>query len=227
MNIFNANYKFLFIYLSRPSSIFVKLDKSGEVWLLNCFEGCQQILIKKNIKLSNIIKIIFTDLTLSSIAGLLGLLSSLSLYMRDKHLDIYGPYGLHKYISLIKKYCHTNFRYTIYIHSVSNSLIEKSNNFRLYAFYYSQNSIVNYYLVFSEKVGKFNMHKASDFLLPAGSLYSCLKKESNFIVPDGLFIYGYLFIENYYLGFKIVYLSNNFHQLILDKLFDSTLLIGA
>ena len=227
MNIFNANYKYLFIYLSYPCSNFIKLEKLQEVCLLNCLESCQHILIKKNIKYTNIVKIILLDLTVSHVAGLLGLLSSLSLYMRDKQLDIYGPYGLHKYISLIKKYCYTNFRYAINIYFTSKGLVKKSNNFRIYSFFYSRYSMVNYYLVFSEKVGKFNVEKANDFLLPVGSLYSDLKKEHNFITPDGLIIYGYSFIKDYYLGFKIVYLSNHFNQLVLDKLFDSRLLIGS
>nr|YP_009541938.1 hypothetical protein [Neogoniolithon spectabile]AYR06147.1 hypothetical protein [Neogoniolithon spectabile] len=210
MNIINLKSKYLFINLSYPSSFLIKLEKSGEIWLFNCLEGCQYTLMKKKIKFSQITKIIFTNLTINYISGLSGLLSSLSLYMRDRPINLYGPVGLDTYILLIKKYSQTNFRYKIYVHYQRLGVLESSSSYRLYIL--SNNcslSCTNYHLLLPEKLGSFNSKRADAYCLPAGRLYTYLKQNNNFVVPDGCVIYGRNFVSKYHLGFKVIYLSNS------------------
>ena len=110
------------------------LCNSKEIWLLNCSEGCQHLLRKKNIKISYISKIIITSLNIENLSGLLGLLSSLSLINRQKKLSIYSPQGLDKYLNLGKKYSQTNFRYNIYFHPLETGLIIHHNSYQVYTF---------------------------------------------------------------------------------------------
>jgi hypothetical protein len=44
--------------------------------------------------------------------------------------------------------------------------------------------------------------------VPLGPLYGELKIGKDFILPDGTIIYGSSFINTYYLGEKVVFVSN-------------------
>ena len=100
--------------------------------MFNCCEGFQSYIFFKHIKMNNLSKIIITDLHINNIAGLLGLLSSLNSIGRIKELHIYGPEGLSAYLELGKKYSHTNFGYTVYIHILSHGLIINYSKYRIY-----------------------------------------------------------------------------------------------
>nr|QJF58299.1 hypothetical protein [Corallina officinalis]QJF58498.1 hypothetical protein [Corallina officinalis]QJF58697.1 hypothetical protein [Corallina officinalis]QJF58896.1 hypothetical protein [Corallina officinalis] len=211
MEITNLRQKYLFIspYLLNVSSFLIKLDQLGQIWLFNCSEGCQHTLAKKKVKISQITKIIITELSIQNISGLLGLLSSLSLNTQINKIDIYGPKGLDHYLFLGRKYSQTNFRYKLSIHVISTGLIASSDFFKLYA---SINQVYSpcfdYYVIIQETPGRFNLIEATRYKIPLGPLYGQLKKGSDFILPDGYTVYGYNFIQSYNLGIKIAFLCN-------------------
>ena len=60
--------------IHKSISFLVKRSSMGIVWLFNCPEGCQHILIQKKIKLHQINNIFITSLDVKSIAGIIGLL---------------------------------------------------------------------------------------------------------------------------------------------------------
>lgn len=201
----NSTYK----YSNLRFGFFIKIKQLPNIWLFNCYEGCQNILIQNYIKSSQISTIILTELNTENIGGLLGLLSSLSLSTRIKKLDIYGPIGLSKYICLGRKYSQTNFRYTLQIHNISTGLISSNLLYKIYAFAINNRNIsFNYNIINAEKIGKFSLMKAIKHRIPIGPLYRKLKIGHEFILPDGLFIYGNHFISQYTIGNKITLISN-------------------
>lgn len=209
-NIIDVKQRYLFISYLNRSSFLIKFKHIKHIWLFNCFEGCQHIIIKKKIKASQIVKIIITDLNISNISGLLGLLSSLSLNARIGKIDIYGPQGLDLYLFSGRKYSQTNFRYKLSIHIVSTGLIFKESYLKLFASVsYDSSSCFDYYMMFSEISGQFNVIHALNYRLPMGPLYGKLKTGYNFIMPDGSLVYGAVFILNYNLGVKINMSFNN------------------
>nr|YP_009243936.1 hypothetical protein Sdur_132 [Sporolithon durum]AMK96178.1 hypothetical protein Sdur_132 [Sporolithon durum] len=211
MEIINLTQKYLFTYQNKyiSTSFALKFSKLSEIWLFNCYEGCQHILAKKNIKISHITKIIITELNIRAISGLLGLLSTFSLNSRMKQLEIYGPEGLVLYILSGRKYSQTSFRYILSVYVITNSLIikNKKSGFSSY-FDIFASSRFNYTFVALEEPGKFDIYQAIHHRIPIGVLYSRLKQCEDFILPDGYVVSGLYFINCHFIGNKMTILNN-------------------
>nr|QCI08178.1 ribonuclease Z [Pterothamnion crispum] len=208
MKFIGLNHRFNFIGHSKTSFI-IKLTHCKDIWLFNCCDGCQQSIVKQGIKINQISKIIITELNIEIISGLLGLLSSLNLSSRNKPLHIYAPLGLSEYIDLGKKYCHTNFCYSIYVHILRRGLIIDHMNYRIYTmlkYHYFE-----FIIVAREKYGKFSLNKANNFNIITGPLYGKLKHGFSFILPDGVVLNGYDFTDINDIGIKFVLIINLYH----------------
>lgn len=211
MKIINLKQKHLFIYSFQDfsSSFVVKIQHLGQIWLLNCSEGCQHTLTRKKIKISQITKIIITDLSIKHTSGLLGLLSSLSLNTSIKKIDLYGPNGLVNYLFLGRRYSQTNFHYNLSIHNIQTGVIAQNQFYQLYAFIdLSFTLSFNYCILISQKPGRFNLLKAMVSKVPLGPFYGQLKAGNDFILPDGYTFHGNSFVNSYYLGNKVWFLSS-------------------
>ncbi len=191
------------------TSFIIKLIYLKDIWLFNCCDGCQHLIIQEDIKVNQISKIIITDLHTDSVSGLLGLLSSLNLSGRNKPLHLYGPLGLESYIDLGKKYSHTNFCYTIYIHIIKKGLFIDHINYRIYAIL--KDDYFEFLIVSHEKYGKFSLSKAKKFQIISGPLYGQLKKGFNFILPDGFIVNGINFTNHKLMGIKLVLCIYSYH----------------
>ena len=200
----------------KNQSFAVKLVQSKDVWLFNCTEGCQHALAEKNIKISHITKIIFTDLHIDSICGLIGLLSSLNLVNREQDLEIYGPYGIDKHIDLAKKYSQTNFQFNIETHILRNGLAMQKLNYKLYTFINNYKFIA--LTINQEKQGKFKLKKAARFGLKKGPLYGKLKMTYHFLVPDGTIMRGSVFKSYNQRGSKISLINQKYHNRIQKEI---------
>ena len=208
VEIFKLRQEYLFVALSNKYSFFIKFKQLGDVWIFNSFEGCQHILAKHKVKISQIKKIIITDSSIKNISGLLGLLSTISLSTLTNNISIYAPKNLHKYIFLCRKYSQTNFRYILQVHTILDGLIVNKANCHLYALYLCNTfNIVDYLILLSELSGSFKSSNAIDYYIPFGPLYGDLKAGKNFILPDGSIVYSKNFIYGYYLGSKLVFAS--------------------
>ena len=196
----------------KHESFAVKLVQSKDVWLFNCTEGCQHTLAEKNIKINHITKIIFTELHIDNICGLIGLLSSLNLVDREQDLEIYGPHGIDKHVDLAKKYSQTNFQFNINIHLLKSGLAMQKFQYKLYAF--TNNYKFTILTINQEKQGKFKLTKAVRFGLVKGPLYGKLKMAHNFLVPDGTIIRGSIFKNYNQSGNKISLINQKYHNRI-------------
>ncbi len=191
-------------------SVLIKLASFKEIWLFNCSEGAQFNLLNQNFKISNLSKIIIPNLHISSISGLLGLLSTLNLMGRTKSLHIYAPIGLKYYLDLVKKYSKTNFSYMLYIHILHTGLIINHCSCRIYGFQYYQN--YSFIIVQSEHYGTFYLDKARLNYLSPGPLYGKLKKGSSFLFPDGSILDGHNLTSSNSLGFQACCLFSSFYK---------------
>ena len=198
-----VRYLDLDAYVVRKNNIsfFIKLSSFKDIWLFNCTEGCQFDFLNKNLKINHLTKIIVPNLHISSISGLLGLLSTLNVLGRIKSLHIYAPADLKYYLDLGKKYSKTNFSYVVYIHILKTGLIVNQCDFRVYAFNYFGS--YEFLIIQSEFHGTFSLDKAKANYLWPGPLYGKLKKGFNFITPDGLVLSGCNFTLSKALGYQV------------------------
>lgn len=192
-------------------SFIIRFTTLKEIWLINCSQGCQHLLIDHQIKANQISKIFITNLHSDNISGLLGILSSLNLMKRTKPIYIYGPNGLQNYLDLGKKYSRTNFAYLLFLDIVNvyTKAIINYINYKLYAMLY--NSYYEFCFIELEIPGKFIVAKVKHFNLLPGPLYGNLKKSYIFILPDGLILKGNKFIRSTNKGIKLSVLLNKYH----------------
>ncbi len=208
MRISNWQQKYLYIYQYHTSTVLINLKQLSQIWLINCFEGCQHALLSKNIKIAQIKKIIIMHSDPGSINGLLGLLSSISLNTEGSRIDVYGPQSLHKYIFWGRKYSKTHFRQRLYFYDVSCGAILERLSLCINPYIRFGKNLCDYYeLLNSEQTGMFDCNNAKSYNVPFGPLYGRFKKGQNFILPDGFILYSQHFIRGYYLEHKVVLIN--------------------
>nr|YP_009399028.1 ribonuclease Z [Taenioma perpusillum]ARW68425.1 ribonuclease Z [Taenioma perpusillum] len=202
----------------------IKFFSSKDIWIFNCFEGCQYFITNNKFRINNISKIIFANMHINNISGLLGLLSSLNLIGRTKSIHIYAPQDLLYYIKLLKKYSHTNFNFSIYVHVLTTGLIINSSTYRVYSFIYKFKC--HFIIIEQEKFGTFNIQRAKNNLLIPSPLYNQLKKGSSFILPDGYILNGNNFTCVNILGRKLSFFFDRYCTRInLEKgIYDSNII---
>jgi ribonuclease Z len=205
----NWQQKYLHVSLLRNFTAVIKMRQLSQIWLLNCFEGCQHALASKNIKIGQIAKIIVVHNSPGCINGLLGLLSTVSLSTERSRVDIYGPNSIHKYLFLGCKYSRTSFRHNLYFYnSLDDNMIEQLSTCLNYFIDPNISDRICLSLLDAERSGVFNCSYAKNYNLPPGSLYGSLKKGQSFILPDGSVVHGKHFIYGYYLGCEFTIVSH-------------------
>lgn len=191
-------------------SLLIKLPSFKDLWLFQCSEGTQFNLLNQRFKINHLSKIVVPNLHISSISGLLGLLSTLNLMGRTKSLHVYAPPGLKYYLDFGKKYSKTNFNYILYIHILNTGLIINHCKCRIYAAKVCGN--YNIIIAQSEYYGTFDLSKARCNYLAPGPLYGKLKQGGSFLFPDGYILEGDNFTSSSFLGFQVSYLFSSFYK---------------
>jgi ribonuclease Z len=195
--------------LNKSLSFLLKCSQTGVVWLFNCPEGCQHTLMQQRIKLNQITHIVITSLVIENLAGIIGLLSSLSLSSRLHTLVIYGPKGISHYLQFLRKYSQTTFRFCLDIHIIEQGFLDCNESYSIYAYPMDPAfTDFEYIIIENEKIGRFKPIKANRFQITSGPIYGKLKAQHRFVMPDGSIIAGKYFTDPYYIGLKIVYLIN-------------------
>uniref|UniRef100_A0AAU7YRG2 Ribonuclease Z n=1 Tax=Gracilaria hainanensis TaxID=2871843 RepID=A0AAU7YRG2_9FLOR len=173
------------LFLKNTKTCFYcKFKNLKTIWLFNCCEGCQHYLMKQKIKISQVSKIIITEMNIYNISGLPGLLSSLSLSNKKNAVHLYGPKDLAKYLELTKKYSKTNFRYNLYFHPLKTNYIIKDHQYQIYCL----KKFIHFEFIMTvpKNKGKFQLNNAKQWQIKIGPLYGKLKKGYDFILPDGM-----------------------------------------
>nr|YP_009314846.1 Ribonuclease Z [Scinaia undulata]SCW23301.1 Ribonuclease Z [Scinaia undulata] len=204
-------------------SFLVKCSQTSRVWLFNCPEGCQHTLMKKQIKLHQINNIIFTNLDNRNTAGIMGLLSSLSLNCSLQQINIYGPPGTLQYLQLLRKYSQTTFRYILKIHTINYGYLNFNPSYAIQAYPSDvYKHTFEYSFTEKEKIGRFQSDKAISYKINKGPMYGYLKYQNKCIMPDGLIVSGDNFTHQHSMGLKISLLNtrriSRLHNEVISEL---------
>lgn len=191
------------------SSVALRLNQRGEIWLFDCGEGTQHQFLRSELKVSQLRRIFITHLHGDHIFGLMGLLASCGMAGHAREIDIYGPEGLKSYLHACTKYSHTRFAYNIKVHTVDSGLIYEDDEYtvtcqllkhRIPAF--------GYRISEKDRPGKFNLEKAKALGISPGPIYGKLKRGELVTLPDGRKIRGQELCGSPEIGRKFAYCTD-------------------
>jgi len=173
-----------------PTSQFLSVN--NEHFLIDCGEGTQVQLRKHKIKFTKISRIFISHLHGDHYFGLIGLISTFSLYQRQTDLHIYGPKGIKEITELQLKLGKSFLSYDLIFHELSakkSTLIFESDKVSVFTIPLKHRVYTNGYL-FKEKIGerKLNMTEVAKIKDIDTCDYQNLKNGKDFILENGKII---------------------------------------
>ncbi len=172
---------------AHPTSQFLTIN--NEHFLIDCGEGTQVQLRKYKVKFTKISRIFISHLHGDHFYGLIGLISTFSLYKRQNLLHIYGPKGIKKITKLQLELGKSFLSYELVFHeliSKQSKLIFESDKVSVFTIPLKHRVYTNGYL-FKEKIGdrKLNMAAVGKIKEIEICDYQNLKNGKDFVQNNG------------------------------------------
>ena len=150
--------------------------RDNELFIFDTGEAIQQSMMKNKVGMNRPTHIFISHMHGDHILGLLGLIQTMSLLLRDKPLFIYGPSGVSRFLKSNINIFNIKLNFKLIVKEISPGLVVKTKDYKIYA-KKANHSILNYsyILVEASRPGKFYVSKAKKFGIPEGSLWSKLQ----------------------------------------------------
>jgi ribonuclease Z len=164
----------------------IALVRGCELILFDAGEGMQRNFIKAGLGMNRKMKIFITHMHADHCIGLLGLLQTMSLQGRQRHVDIYGQPQVAEFIKENIRIINFRLTFDINIHIINGEgTVVKEKDYQVScsdAFH--SVPAYSYCLTEFDRPGKFNIIEAKRLGIPEGQLYHQLQ-EGNDIVVEG------------------------------------------
>ncbi len=159
------------------SSIALILNNNiNEIWLFDCGEGTQHQILYTSIKLNKIKKIFITHMHGDHIFGLVGLLTSRSMYNSNDSLEIYGTKGIKKFINLSLKLTNCCVNFPLKIFEIKEGSLFNNGNYKVSCFLLNHTlECYGFYIKQCNKPGHLNVKKLILEGIYPGPIYKVLK----------------------------------------------------
>jgi ribonuclease Z len=194
------------------SSVALRLPQRAEIWLFDCGEGTQHQFLRSDCKSSQIRRIFITHMHGDHIFGLMGLLASYGLAGSPQSIDIYGPPKLNEYLQACRRYSQTHFSYPIKVHTVEPGVVFSDAEFTVTCDLLEHRvPAFGYRVTEKDRVGTFDVQRATALGIPPGPLYGRLKKGEVITLPDGRKINGNDLCGPPLAGRKLVYCTDTIY----------------
>ena len=155
----------------------IALKREGEVILMDCGEGIQRRVLAESVGLGNEMTILITHLHGDHVAGLLGLLQTMSLSQRRKPLNIVGPEKLLRWLRVTSELLQIGLTFPIRFSKAAPGTILRTPGFRIRTAKAVHSVEAFAYLVEEKgRPGIFYPEKAKRLGVPEGKLWSRLQK---------------------------------------------------
>jgi ribonuclease Z len=173
------------------SGVGFKPTPRREWWLFDCGEGTQHRVQHSNYLLADLSKIFITHMHGDHVLGLPGLLSSAGMGGRRDRLDVYGPPELGEFIEHSLRLTQSYLPYPVNVHDVSEGF-SWENDHLIVSSERLKHRIPAYGYRVAEKhsTGRFLVEKAQEMGIPAGPIYTRLKRGETVTLDDGRTIDG-------------------------------------
>lgn len=166
------------------SSLAVK--RGSEVLLFDCGEGTQRQFQRSGISYMATSKILFSHLHGDHILGLPGLMQTMDLNEREAPLEIYGPPGIKRFVSLMMSRPMPRPSYPVEVQEIDDGTVLSFDEYRIEA-RLLDHSITNvgYALVEEPRPGRFDKEAALELGVPEGPKFSDLQNGEAVEAEDG------------------------------------------
>ena len=165
----------------------IAIRRKGEIILFDCGEGVQRQMIMAKLSFHRKMKIFITHMHGDHVLGLPGLIQTMSLFDRQRKLEVYGPKGLKEFIDVIQKTVQYTLTFPIEIHEIAKEgTICEEDEYTVFAVEVDH-VIPSFAFALIEKPrpGKFYPEKAKKLGIPEGPLWSRLQRGYSVTLPDG------------------------------------------
>ena len=147
----------------------------------------QRQMIMAKLSFHRKMKIFITHMHGDHVLGLPGLIQTMSLFDRQRKLEVYGPKGLKEFIDVIQKTVQYTLTFPIEIHEIAKAgTICEEDEYTVFAVEVDH-VIPSFAFALIEKPrpGKFYPEKAKKLGIPEGPLWSRLQRGYSVTLPDG------------------------------------------
>lgn len=154
----------------------VAIRREGEVVLMDCGEGVQRSALAESVSLGGPMTILITHLHGDHVAGILGLLQTMSLAQRRRPLLLIGPQRLRKWLDITSEMLHIGLTFPVEFVPAKPGKVVRTPGFRVRAAR-ARHSVEAFSYVVEEygRPGVFYPDRAKNLGVPEGKLWSNLQ----------------------------------------------------
>lgn len=165
----------------------ILIKRENEQFMFDCGENAQRQMIIATAGFHKKMEVFITHMHGDHILGLPGLLQTMALLDRTRELDIYGPPGIKRFLTDIKKTVQFVLTFPVSIHEIVNpGIICDEEQYTVEAI--KSNHVINslaYALAEKPRPGRFYPKKAKALGIKEGPLWSELQKGKNVRLSNG------------------------------------------
>ena len=173
------------------SCVALRLAQRGEVWLFDCGEATQHQLLRSDLRISQITRILITHMHGDHVFGLMGLLATCGMAGHARRISIYGPPGIEQFVRENTRLSQTRFSYPAEVHTVETGVVYEDEEYVISCDALKHRTTAfGYRVTEKDRPGRFDVERARTLGVPEGPLYGRLKRGESVSLPDGRVIDG-------------------------------------
>ncbi|MCF6411170.1 ribonuclease Z [Pseudalkalibacillus salsuginis] len=171
-------------------------NREGDVWLFDCGESTQHQILHTNLKLWQISKIFISHMHGDHLYGLPGVLGSRSFQGGENPLTVYGPKGIHEFVTVALETSRTYLKYPLEIVEYDDGYTENDEGYKIEAALL-EHVIPSFGIRITEPLqpGRLLVEKLKEIKVPPGPVYQKLKEGETVTMDDGRTLHGADFID--------------------------------
>jgi ribonuclease Z len=160
--------------------------------LFDCGEGTQLQMRRAHVGFGRLTKIYISHLHGDHLAGLPGLLMTMSLLSRDRPLAIFGPPGLRQFVGVTQKTFRFHHQYGLTVKEMEGGMVDQGDGYRVMASPMDHSIFaLGYAFIEEDRPGEFNLQRARELGVPEGPQFGRLQRGRPVTLEDGRVIQPY------------------------------------